>query len=83
LSNTASGGGLYSDSSFTLNGTQFLSNTSRSGNGGGAWTPNSANVLDAYFAYNTVITARRTRSFSTTARSPAAGADRARVVMLH
>ena len=58
LSNTASGGGgLYSDGSFTLIGTQFLSNTSRSnGNGGGAWTPNSADVSGAYFAYNTVIT---------------------------
>ncbi len=57
LSNTANGGGgLYSDSSFTLDGTQFLSNTSRSGNGGGAWTPASATVSNAYFAYNTVIT---------------------------
>ena len=57
VSNTASGGGgLYSDSSFTLNGSQFLSNTSRSGNGGGAWTPANANVSNAYFAYNTVIT---------------------------
>lgn len=57
VSNTASGGGgLYSDGSFTLSGSQFFSNTSRSGNGGGAWTPALANVSNAYFAYNTVIT---------------------------
>ena len=57
LSNTAGGGGgLYSDGSFTLNGSQFLSNTARSGNGGGAWTPATAHVSNAYFAYNTVIT---------------------------
>jgi predicted outer membrane repeat protein len=52
----AGGGGLYSDSSFTLSGTQVLSNTSVKGNGGGAWTPGSADVLNAYFAYNKVIT---------------------------
>ncbi len=58
VSNTASGGGgLYSDGSFTLDGSQFYSNTSRSGNGGGAWTPANANVSNATFAYNTVITA--------------------------
>jgi predicted outer membrane repeat protein len=55
--NTATGGGgLYSDSSFTLSGTQVLSNTSTNGNGGGAWTPGNADVLNAYFAYNKVIT---------------------------
>jgi predicted outer membrane repeat protein len=58
VSNTASGGGgLYTDGSFTLDGSQFFSNTSRSGNGGGAWAPANANVSNAYFAYNAVITA--------------------------
>jgi predicted outer membrane repeat protein len=52
----AGGGGLYSDSSFTISGTQVLSNTSVKGNGGGAWTPHNAEVMNAYFAYNTVIT---------------------------
>jgi predicted outer membrane repeat protein len=52
----AGGGGLYGDSSFSMSGTQVLSNTSIKGNGGGAWTPKNAEVLDTYFAYNTVIT---------------------------
>jgi predicted outer membrane repeat protein len=57
IRNVASGGGgLYSDSSFKISGTQVLSNTSTNGNGGGAWTPQNAEVLDAYFAYNDVIT---------------------------
>jgi predicted outer membrane repeat protein len=53
----AGGGGLYSDSSFTISGTQVLSNTSVKGNGGGAWTSLNADVLNAYFAFNKVITA--------------------------
>jgi predicted outer membrane repeat protein len=52
----AGGGGLYSDSNFTLDGTQILSNTSRSGNGGGAWTPLNATISNAIISHNTVIT---------------------------
>jgi len=56
--NTANGGGgLYSDSSFTISGTQVLSNTSLSGNGGGTWTPANATLTNVYIAHNTVITA--------------------------
>jgi len=54
VSNTAaSGGGLYSDSSFTLAGTQFLSNTALNGYGGGARSLLTATVTGATFAYNT------------------------------
>jgi predicted outer membrane repeat protein len=52
----AGGGGLYSDSNYTLDSTQVLSNTARNGNGGGAWTPRNAVVSNAYIAHNTVLT---------------------------
>ena len=52
----AGGGGLYSDSNFTLDGTQMLSNTARSGNGGGAWTPMNATISNATISHNTVLT---------------------------
>ena len=52
----AGGGGLYSDSNITLDGTQVLSNTSRSGNGGGVWTPANATISNATITHNTVIT---------------------------
>lgn len=57
LRNSATGGGgLYSDSNFSLDGTQVLSNTARSGNGGGTWTPLNATISNATIAHNTVIT---------------------------
>lgn len=52
----AGGGGLYSDWNYTLDGTQILNNTSRNGNGGGAWTPASATISNATISHNTVIT---------------------------
>ena len=48
------GGGLYSDGNFTLDATAVLSNTARSGNGGGAWTLMNATVSNASFDNNTV-----------------------------
>jgi predicted outer membrane repeat protein len=50
------GGGLYSDSSFTLQGVEVLSNTAANGRGGGAYTLLTAYVADSTFSYNTVIT---------------------------
>ena len=50
------GGGLYSDSSFTLQNTSIYSNTATNGRGGGALSTASVSVANSTFAYNTVTT---------------------------
>ncbi len=50
------GGGLYSDSSFTLQNTSVYSNTATNGRGGGALSIASVSVANSTFAYNTVTT---------------------------
>jgi fibronectin-binding autotransporter adhesin len=50
------GGGLYSDSSFTLQNTSIYSNTATNGRGGGALSIDRASVASSTFAYNTVTT---------------------------
>jgi predicted outer membrane repeat protein len=50
------GGGLYSDGSFTLQGTSVYSNTATNGRGGGALSLARASVANSTFAYNTVTT---------------------------
>ncbi len=56
LRNTATGGGgLYSDSNFSMDGTLVMSNTALNGNGGGTWTPLSATISNATIAHNNVI----------------------------
>jgi hypothetical protein len=51
----AGGGGMFSDASIKLDGVAFSSNVSRSGNGGGVWTVQSARVTDAIFNGNKVL----------------------------
>lgn len=49
------GGGLFSDGDINLDGVTFISNTARSGNGGGAGTAQSARVANSTFNYNQVL----------------------------
>lgn len=46
------GGGLYSDSDISLLRTLVLSNTARSGNGGGVWSSMAATITSAYIVNN-------------------------------
>jgi predicted outer membrane repeat protein len=51
----AGGGGIYSDSDVSIDGTELLANTSRNGNGGALWTPANATVANATVQYNVVL----------------------------
>jgi predicted outer membrane repeat protein len=56
LSNTANtGGGLYSDCSFTLYGVTVKANTANNGHGGGAATQTSASISNSTFSNNKTI----------------------------
>jgi hypothetical protein len=49
------GGGIYSDADLVIDGTEFVGNTARNGNGGAAFTARSATVSNVSASFNVVL----------------------------